>query len=586
MRLRGPLGGPRVVLTVACALAVALGVTSVANADEGWTIERFDSQIVIRADGSLGITEAIDVDFGAQQKHGIFRRIPVRYRADGANERVYDLRLRSVTDATGRSWAFQRTEEGPDVIIKIGDPDRTISGRQTYRIAYDVFGVLNGFADHDELFWNVNGVWPVRTRAVTTHVQLPRGDVTQVACYQGPLGSTEQCRATKAASTADMSATRLLGEAEQMTVVVGLPKGVVPPPKPTFEARARDIEEWWDLTPVSLGGAAAVLVVGIGGLARRWWTAGRDPGPARAVVPEYEPPQKLRPAEVGLLIDESADPKDLTATIVDLAVRGYLRIEEIPSEGILGRKDWKLVRLRDADDTLAPFEKTLFAGLFAGAVDAAAVKLSDLKGTFHATLELAEDDLYKESVAKGWFPTEPDRVRSRWAALGCGVLVAGVLVTAGLGLRFGFGIAGLAVVLVGVMTLFAGRLMAKRSGSGRDLLWHIHGFRRYMETAETDRQRFAEKENIFAQYLPYAIVFGLVSKWAAAFSGLDVQRATAGWYTGSSFVNVAAFSNGLSSFSSGLATAISSTPASSGSSGFGGGGGSGGGGGGGGGGSW
>src|SRR5438477_11275294 len=108
-----------------------------------------------------------------------------------------------------------------------------------------------------------------------------------------------------------------------MTIVVGFPKGIVSEPQKRIEPRPREIDEWWDATPQSLGGAGAVLILGIGLLARRWWTAGRDPGPERAIVPEYEPPEKLRPAEVGLLMDESADPKDLTATIVDLAVRGY-----------------------------------------------------------------------------------------------------------------------------------------------------------------------------------------------------------------------------------------------------------------------
>ena len=637
--------------TILAALAMLLGLASVATADEGWTIERFDSQVAIRADGGLQIVETIDVDFGSQLKHGIFRYIPVRYHVDDRNDRVYDLRVRSVTDASGRGWKYETSDSGPNVIIKIGDPDRTINGRQSYRVAYDVAGVLNSFPDHDELFWNVNGGdWPVRTRVVTTHVQLPRGDVMQVACFQGPAGSTQACRSAKAGAMADFSATRLLNVGEQMTVVVGIPKGIVPEPTKKIEARPRDIDAWWNATPLTLGGAAAVLVLGIGGLGWRWWTAGRDPSGPETVVPEYEPPEKLRPAEVGLLIDESADPRDLTATIVDLAVRGYLRIEELPSQGILSRKDWRLVRLREADDTLAPYEWTLFSGLFArglSASDADAalvvlsvgveqlggrpaaglvgalmkglrgiptpgnvaalkkrleelrsqqgadlgtdVKLSDLKGTFHSTLEAAEGDLYRASVSSGWFPSDPSGVRMRWAGLGCLAVVAGLAAAAGLGIFFGYGLVGAALAIVGVVVLAAGRAMAKRSAKGRDLLWHILGFRRYMETAEADRQRFAEKENIFAQYLPYAIVFGLVSKWAAAFSGLDTQRATRGWYAGPSgfdTLSIPAFASGLSDFSSGLSTAITSTPSSSGSSGFGGGGGSGGGGGGGGGGSW
>ena len=115
--------------------------------------------------------------------------------------------------------------------------------------------------------------------------------------------------------------------------------------------------------------------------------------------------------------------------------------------------------------------------------------------------------------------------------------------------------------------------MPSRTAHGRELLLRILGFRRYMETAETERQRFAERENIFAEYLPYAIVFGSVSKWARAFEGIDAQRATQGWYTGSGVSSIGALSSDLSSMSSAVSSAISTTPSSSGSSGFSGGGG-------------
>ena len=613
---------------VLAALVLVLGSAGIASADEGWTVERFDAQYAVRPDGSIAVTESIDVDFGAQQHHGIFRRLVTRQRYDDTHDRVYDVRVSSVTDAAGRAWAFSSSDEGGERVLKIGDADRTISGRQTYRIAYDLGGALNGFSDHDELFWNLSGTWPVRIRSASAHVQLPSGSVSRVACFQGPRGSTEACRATMTAAAADLSSSRLLGENEQMTIVVGFAKGIVADPKPRIEQRARDPEEWWQTSPEALGGAAGVLVLGMAAVAWTWWTRGRDPAAPDTVIAEYEPPQKLRPAEVGLILDETADPKDLTSTIIDLAVRGYLRIEEIPAHGIFGKKDWKLVSVRAADDALEPYERTLLAGLFSGskldeqaiaaavqsiprvplpgalqamrakleaaiasvpaAVPGTEVKLSEIKGTFHATLLAAERLLYNESAQKGWFPTDPHLVRARYAGIGCVVLIVGAFVAAALGAWFGLGFMGVALGVAGVALLVMSRFMSRRSQAGRDLLQHIRGFRRYMETAEKDRQAFAERENIFAAYLPYAIVFGLVSKWAAAFSGLDAQRATQGWYVGSpgSFTNIAVFSSSLETFSGGLQTAIASTPGGSGSSGFGGGGFSGGGGGGGGGGSW
>ncbi len=576
--------GPSTRLLAALLVTLAAAVVAVparAATDEGWTVDSFAAQYVVHADGVLGVVETIDVDFGSQRKHGIFRRIPVRYRYDDTHDRVYRVTVHTVTGASGAPWPYATSTEGPDLVIKIGDPDRTVSGKQTYRIVYDVAGALNAFADHDELYWNVNGEWPASTVAATARVQVERGAVTRVACYEGPAGSTEACTSTIANGAGEMRSTRPLAPGEQMTVVAAFPRSAAGEARPILETRARDVTEWWDLTPATVGASLLVVLVGLALILRLWLRSGRDPRGPETIVPEYEPPDKLRPAEVGLLVDESADTRDLTATIVQLAVRGYLRIEEVVGGGLFGGHDWTLARLRPADDSLALYERRLFEGLFASGDE---VRLSDLKGTFHAVLHHAERDLYEASVASGWFPRDPERVRWAWAGVAVGVVAIGAGVAALLGMWLGAGLVGIAVALVGLVLLALVRAMPRRSAKGRDLLWHIRGFRRYMETAETDRQRFAERENIFAAYLPYAIVFGLVSKWAAAFKDIDVQRATTGWYAGANIASVAAFSSGLSGFSGSLGTALSSTPSSSGMSGFGGG--AGGGGGGGGGGSW
>ena len=557
-----------------------------AQADEGWTIERFASQVLIRADASILVTETVEVDFGPQAKHGIFREIPVRYDFNDRQERVYDLRVRSVTDGSGKAWRYERTDEGRFARLKIGDPDRTISGKQTYRIVYEVQGALNPFADHDELYWNAGGRWPAVTRAATVRVQLERGQATRVACFQGGFGSDQACRATTRTGGADMSATRPLFPGEEITVVVAFPKGSVAEPKMKLQDKSREFDAWWDLTPATLGGAALVLLAGIGFLGRRWLTGGRDPEGRVTIVPEFEPPDRLRPAEVGLLVDESADPKDLTATIVDLAVRRFLSIEEVPAQGLFGSKDWTLRRGGWADAELADHERVLLTGLFASGEE---VKLSSLKGTFHETLAKAQAELYRSSVARRWFASDPSSVRNMWRGIAMATVLFGALGTVGLGMFFGAGIVGIAAVLVGIVALLWSGAMPKKTAEGQELLRRILGFRRYMDTAETQRQQFAERENIFAEYLPYAIVFGLVSKWARAFEGLDMKKAVEGWYTGSSFTNVVLFSNGLAAFSSSVSSVIATTPAStggsSGSSGFSGGF-SGGGGGGGGGGSW
>jgi len=128
-----------------------------AAADEGWAIDAFDVEISVHQDATIAVRETLQVDFGTQPHHGIFRDIPVIYEWDRDSHRVYDLTVNAVTDGAGRNWPYVVSENGADKEIKIGDPNKTLSGRQTYVIAYTIAGALNGFADHDELYWNVTG---------------------------------------------------------------------------------------------------------------------------------------------------------------------------------------------------------------------------------------------------------------------------------------------------------------------------------------------------------------------------------------------------------------------------------------------
>lgn len=589
-------------LATALLLALLAATSTAALGQEGWAIERFHAEIQIRRDASLAIVESIDVDFGSLDRHGIFREIPVRYTADDDHDRVYDLDVRSVLDGSGRSLPYEISSRGANTVIRIGDPDRTVTGRQTYRIAYDVRGALNPFADHDELFWNVNGEWPVPLARVSARVAVDGGSVDRTECFEGAFGSSAPCRVTREADLVFYTATRELGGSEQLTIVAGLPKGAVTEPTPIIQRVRRDLDDLFEIGPLTLVAAAGVFLATLAALFGRWMVAGRDrrflrryyldptsreslagPLDRDVIVTEYEPPELLRPAEVGLLLDESADPKDVTATIVHLAVRGHLTILEVTGTGLFGKTDRILRRSASVpDDRLAGYEKRILDGLFE---DGPEVKLSELKGTFQGTLHEAQKDLYRDAVQRRWFGSDPYWTRIRWQVAGFAVALAGIGLTFALAFTIGWGIVGAAVALSGPLFFAFSGAMPSRTAHGRELLLRILGFRRYMETAETERQRFAERENIFSAYLPYAIVFGSVTKWASAFAGIDVQKATAGWYSGASVASLGTFSSELSSMSSAISSAISSTPASSGSSGFSGGS-SGGGGGGGGGGSW
>ena len=570
-----------------------------AHADEGWVITSFHSDISIASSSALTITEDIRVDFGSLQKHGIFRTIPLRYRYDDTRDRYYALEVMSVSDGS-RPVMHSDSIDSNNYVIKIGDPNFFVTGVNRYVITYAVVGAMNSLPDHNELFWNVDGaLWPVPKRAVSATVNLPSSKPTAVACYEGPTGSRETCSFDAGSGqTVSFSSKRQLGSGEQMSLVVAVSKEAVNVPPPMLEPRLRQFpQDAFDINPLTVGLSALILVAGIGFVIWNWWAHGRDRAyltqyyltkdprehtdplfKHEPVVVEFEPPQSLRAAQLGLILDESADSKDVTATIVDLAVRGCLTIAEVP-----GKQDWTLKSKTYDPNSLMPYENTILDGLFSGRQE---VALSELKGTFAPELKAAEAQLYADAMARNLFTSNPQQARAAWGCLGIAVVIAGIAVSVVLGLAFGWGLIGAAIAITGVALVVSYPFMPQRTAAGRYLLQHTLGFRLYMTTAEKYRQQFAAKAEIFTQLLPYAIVFGVVTLWAKAFEGIDTS-ATNTWYVGQGPFQAALLANSLQSMNAGISAAIATAPPSAGSSsGFGGGGFSGGGGGGGGGGSW
>ncbi len=589
---------------------------------DGERITGYDVHITVEDNGSILVRETIDYDFGTSDRHGIFRHIPVRTRYDDVKpgyDRVYPLEVLSVTGSSGTPVDNETESGGDDIELKIGDPDKTITGEHTYVITYRVKGVLNAFPGtpgtpgapgtpgtpgHVELFWNAVGAgWPVPVDGPRVRVEAP-GTISRVGCFAGPERSTTPCsQASVDGSTATFGHGRL-APYEAFTIVVALPPDAVPPPVPILDQRW-SLARAFSLTPLTVTGSLALLAVVVAWFAALVWRTGRDRrwvgsetdvafgnvGGEEQPVPlfehhrppvEFVPPDGVRPGQVGTLIDEVANPLDVTATIIDLAVRGYLRIEEVPGEGWRAKPDWELVELKPAEGLL-PYEAQLLGALFR---DGSPVRLSGLRQQFSARLHKVEDALYDDVVGQGWFASRPDRIRHRWTAIGAAVAVAGGVLVAVTAAWTERALLPLPLLVVGLLLIAGARLMPRRTAKGTGTLRRVLGFRRLIEESEAERARFAEQQHLFSEYLPYAVVFGCTDKWAKAFAGLDGSLPVAGWYVSPHPFTYGAFSHSIDGFSTTTAGSLTSTPAGSGTSGFSGGGFSGGGAGGGGGGSW
>lgn len=587
------------------------------------SISAYDVRISVGGDGRIRVVETIGYDFGPAHRHGIYRDIPVVLHYDATRDRRY--RISDVTAGVdGEPAPFQRYLRDNYLVIKVGDAQRTVTGGHTYVVSYTVAGALNGFADHTELYWNAIGdEWRVPIAAATVTVSGP-APVGRVACYRGRSGSRSGCASASVSGATASFLQPDLGHGAGMSTVVAFPPASVGGTAPTLVPR-RDAPAWFHPSVATVAGGSVLAVLGAFAAVLAAWLLGRDrryvgqlpgllpePGewaiqrrrPLRDVAPvsvEFTPPHSIRPGQAGALVDGRADLVDITATIVDFAVRRHLRIVELPPTRSRKRTDWRLVKLTDAAVHFRPYEHTLFRELFGWR---RSVRLSELTGRFGEAARLARRQLDAELVHQGWYPTAPARTVARVRRIAVLLVLVALAATAALGYSLHAGIAGAGLAAGPVVLLCLARRFPCRTGKGSAVLARLDGFRLYLANAEAEQIRFQEREEIFAGYLPYAMVFGLTGRWAAVLARLGAAGPATGptlsWYTGGPWYTDGWYigdradgdlTGSLNSFAAAAIAGMSASASASGHSGLSGGssggdGSSGGGGGGGGGGSW
>ncbi len=530
----------------------------------GEHIEKFNTDIDVLKDGKIEVKETIVYDFSELLRHGIFRNIPFT-KLNKDNKRV-DLAFKnfSVTDENGDKYKFDKSVENEQIILKIGDPNKTITGIHTYVISYTVEGAIGYFDSQDEIYWNATGTeWDVPIATATASITLPEKiENAPSRCITGSYGSTEtNCKTYQEDNTVYFTSDDLLDSHEGLTVLVGFPKNTVAYLPPTEYVPF--FERWY----------GKIVLVGIGIGAFLWYIflpvyliihyflRGRDPYVGKAVSAWYDPPKTsskrfLTPAETGALLDETVNRRDVFAAIIDLARRGYIKIEE------RDKKDFFIIKKSSKDkQKLQPFEEKLLEGLFSEGNEA---RLKDTK--LYTTIGEVENMLYKNLVTEGFFPKNPKTIRTLYIVLGF------------------FGIFTLNFVLAFV-AFFFGRIMPRKTLFGAEQAQVAKGVKNFLTSQEKQLEFQADKQMFFEKLLPFAVAFGVEKIWAKRFEEFDLKEPS--WYHSSTGTHFNAMYLASSLNDSYKSFSVSSTPpSSSSSSGFGGGGFSGGGGGGGGGGSW
>jgi hypothetical protein len=506
-----------------------------------FVIERFAVDLDVRSDGSLGVRETITVAFHGAH-NGLYRLIPIRYVRQGLE---FALRLDDI-HVLDQGHASLRTElsyPGAYVKIKAWVPG-AVDTTKTVQISYRVRRGLLAFDNHDELYWNVTGdEWEVPIREAEATVTLPPGlpmrGVHTVA-YTGPRSAAGTDYEAGVDGTIHFRATRPLRPREGFTIVVAWPPGLVARPPAWRQA-------WWfavDNWPLAL---PLATLLGMGLL---WRAYGRDPRADRSIKPEYGPPSDLAPAEGGALLDQKAEPSDVIATLVDLAVRGYITVEPVGDDDFIFRR----VRDLTGDSTLTPLEGFVLRKVFGEQLSLHERHLSELRRDSEYVFAPIRDAIYRALVEHRLFPSSPFWIRQGWGWVGGLLLLAGggLLVAQdrwgplGLPLAAGAGLSGL------VILAFA-RIMPRRTWRGVKLLVHLRGFQEFLERAEKDRLARLPADTLH-RWLPWAIALGVAEPWIHRFEGVKVE--VPAWYRSGEPFTLTRYRQSLTSFERGNTEAL------------------------------
>jgi hypothetical protein len=504
-----------------------------------------------------------------------------------------DVDVVSVTDAAGQPIARveeSRQDGGWTRALRIWIPGANDADRQII-IRYRVANPLRYYAAgsesvaFDELYWNVTGsTWRIPIDKVHARVVLPEGVTpTMTAVYTGARGSrAADAKIEKSGNTVDFTLLRELDPYEGMTIGVGWPAGAISSRPSETQERMASVTQW---TPLMLPFIVFFLVF------RYWQKRGRDPKEGSTAV-QYEPVAGASPAELGTLVDNKADMDDITATLVDLAVRGFIRIEETTESHLFGLSkstDYIIHILRDSSQWkgLKAHEQRYLAALHNAAPgNGYSVKVSDLQDKFYTSLPKIRNAIYDKLVSSGYYQKRPDKVKELWivlavmvAVLGFGLFVISMKTASVLFSPVALIFAAAASTII--MFVFA-QLMPARTVAGARAREATLGFKEFLSRVESERyKKMITSPEMFERYLPFAMAFGVGDKWAKAFE--DIYREPPTWYVGSTgHFSASSFSHSISDMSSAAASSMSSSPSSSGSGGGGSSGGGGGGGGGGG----
>jgi len=547
-------------------VALLAGVAVAAQAQVSLRITDFRSEIeVLQPTGRTSVTETLAVTFFTPG-HGIERDLVVSSQAPTGENLSFNVQIVS-TAVDGQPTPYTTRRAGKDLVIRIGDPNRTISGPHTYTIRYTVDRGLVFKKDYVQLLFNVTGYWELSIDHTIALVRLPPTvDPSQVttASYIGYAGS--RARGLAAQLQADgrlLFETGTLTPAENLTVNLTIPRQALGIAAPTAAERLL----WF----LGANWYAAIPPLVLLAMFFLWLKKGKDPAKG-TIAPRFDPPPGMDAGEAGVLVDDRVDLRDISAMVVDLAVRGYLKIQEVREEelGVASKVmdfirhsaplDYEFVKtkVKPAGEALSRAEQTVLDAIF-DSTHPEKRSLSALENEFYKTLPSLKSNLYGALITKGYYRENPERVRKSYAGTAGAIIAAGV----GLGILTGSAYLGAAIGVSGLIVLCFSPIMPRKTKKGVQALEDLLGLSEYIGRAEVKKIEFHDAPEkspaLFEKLLPYAIALNLTGVWTKQFEGL--LKEPPDWYVGKASVfNGHLFALSMLSLSSGMQRTFISAP--------------------------
>jgi len=526
---------------------------------QAWYIKSYNVELKVEPNSELKVIEHLIVDFGYENKHGIYRDIPLDFYDPSGKKHKIEIKDILVTDQNLNSYQIKVFKYGNNLRIRIGDPNKFVSGIQNYIIRYKVRYALYNFGNIDELYWNAIGTgWDVPIKNATAKVILPFDDSSiQFACYTGIFRSIgKDCKIKKEKNEILFTLTKSLSAYEGMTVAVGWRAGLIP---------ISEGPPYWKNPWIY---ALFYITLFLSFMIWLWWRKGRDIGGKGTIQVQYYPPKDLTPIEAGTLIDEKVNARDIVAEIIDLARRGYLKIIEIEEPGFLfGKKrDYILEKIKNFEDNFQnnPFDLQTLSGIFE---DKKRIKLSELNKKFYRFIPSIKKQVFSSLTSKGFFFKNPLNVKNIYVSLGVIVYILtiwGVIIS-----QILFSIFPLPFLLSGLVTassLFIfGQFMPRKTPKGTEMLEYLKGYEEFISRVEKSviEKLFPPEKipEIFEITIPFAIAFGEAERWAEAFEGVFTEPPR--WYEGRGSFSTIYLAHSLNTFTSQASQVLTTQPRSS-----------------------